>query len=214
MSRKLSVNSQEGVAFPLPSNRCGRPVPGKDDDAVIQDHEFSGNSLEQKLAIAAGQVPSPDAIPEEHITADQRLIVGHMEAQAPRTMAGNQEDPELRAQKIDGAAFIEKEIRLEWLDFQLEPPAPEKIRVRNHGRRVGMKGGLAAMPPDDCRCVGHMVEMTVGQEKQINAVSGKRLVRALRSIKEDVSPGGMMQKTVGVQHSAGKRFEPIHKKVV
>ncbi len=60
----------------------------------------------------------------------------------------------------------------------------------------------------------HMVEVSVGQKQQVHPLSGERFISPLRGVKKDVSTGRFVEKTVGIEHSARKGFEPFHEKMV
>lgn len=77
-----------------------------------------------------------------------------------------------------------------------------------------MKCDRAAMAFDDGSCIGDMVKMTVSEQKKLNWGVGEGLVRPLWSVKKDVSTGGGIEKTVRIEHAAGKHFELIHAKRV
>jgi hypothetical protein len=119
-----------------------------------------------------------------------------------------------RSEEFDGFPFVEEEIGLEWFDFQLKSPLTRKFRIVDHGGGIRMEGGLAAVALDYCCAIDDMIEMPVGQQKQIDPLAGESSTGALGRIEKNSPLRSLIVEAIGVEDPAGEAFEPIHEKMV
>jgi hypothetical protein len=73
-----------------------------------------------------------------------------------------------------------------------------------------MKGHATVMTALDFCGIYHVVEMPMGENKPIDLLAGKVLIRSLRSVEKNVSRWGLKKVGVGVQRTTSKNFERIH----
>lgn len=208
------VSLKIGVASFFATNRCRGTVAGEDDYVIIQLEKLLLDPGEEKFPIATGQVPAPHATLEEHISAHQCLRGWHIVAEAVRTVAGYVKELHFHAEDVLRVCFVEQEGRSEGLDFQLKAPAAEEIPISYHRSSLWMESDLTAVAANDGGRVRDMVKVSVGEQEQGNRGLGICLVCSLRGIEKDVPTGCGIEKTVGIEHSARKHFELIHRKRV
>jgi hypothetical protein len=189
-------------------------VSGKHYDGVVKGKQFSSDSFEKQVPVSPGQIPAAHATPEKNVSADNNLLVEQMKAQASGTMPGHMVNPHGCAQQFGRFVFVKHEISPERLDFQFKSQATEKIPIPYHGRSVGMHCRLAAMPLDYCRGIGNVVKVAMSEHQQIDPFARERRIRPLGRVEKDRTGRGLVMETIGVEHTSGKRFEPIHKKMV
>ena len=87
-SGKSSI-SDIRIADTLVTDGGFRPVTGQDDCIGIKGENFAANPLQQKRAIATGQIPTSHTLPEKHVATDKCFQFGKVKTQTPGTMAGN-----------------------------------------------------------------------------------------------------------------------------
>jgi hypothetical protein len=115
---------------------------------------------------------------------------------------------------LGGLPFIEKEIGGERFNFELKSPLPKKFRFVDHGGRIRMEGGLAAVALDYCCAIDDMIKMAMGKQEQVNPLVGESGTGALRRIEKNSAFGSLVVEAIGVEDTAGEAFEPIHEKMV
>jgi len=185
-------------------------VPGKDNGFLVQRKYFFTDSIEKKLAVAAGKIPAPDSTSKENVTADQDPVIRKVKADASGAVAGHVEDFHRNSGHLAGLALLEKPVADKWLDFQFKPVTPEKAGIGHHRRGIRMVGNPASVPPLHLCGIGHMIEVAVCQKKPVDLFTGKVLVGPLRRVEEDVPRRRFKEKCIGIERTAGKRFELIH----
>ena len=92
-------------------------MPGKDSDIVSQKVDFLPDTAEEQFAVAARQVPAPNASGKENIASEENPLPFPKKAQTARAMTGDQQDFEINAAQFDGIGFIDMESRFNRLDF-------------------------------------------------------------------------------------------------
>src|ERR1700682_2425351 len=113
------------------------------------------------------QIPAPDPACKQNIAADQQLIFPGKKTQASWTMAGHFQNLHLQAEKIARGRRVDQEIRLNRIDLQFEPKAPEEISIRNHRRGFGVTPDPAIEAPLYLRYIRDVVEMAVREQEQL-----------------------------------------------
>jgi hypothetical protein len=178
--------------------------------SVIEWKQFTPDAVKERVPVSTWKVPSADTFAKKHVSPNDNLLIKKVKAQAPWTMAGYVVDAQSCSKKLSRSIFVEKEIRSERIDFQFESPAAEKATVADHRSRVGMKSGLAAMALDYRRSIGHVIEMSMGEEQQVDLFVGEGEIRPLRSVEKNSALRRLIVKTIGVEHTAGETFKTIH----
>jgi len=185
-------------------------VTGEHDCPGREGEEFFANPVEEQFTVATWQIPASDAALEEDIAADNHAAVGKVKTQTARAMTGHKE----KAHRSFGdAVFVslgEDEIGGDGLHIKAEAMAAKKCRIANHGRGVLVEANAAGVASLDGSGIGGVVEVPVREQKPVDFVSGKKLIRALRSIEEKVTAGGFEEKCVGIERSAGEELEVVH----
>jgi hypothetical protein len=189
-------------------------MPGKHCYRVVQGKQFLADSTKEEVLVASRKVPPADAFPEEHVSADNGLLLKKVKAQAPRTVARHMINAHGGAEQVDRAILDEKEIGCERVDLQSKSPIAKKFGIADHRGRGGVECGFAAVALDYRCSIDDMIEVSMGKQKQVNLVLSKSGIRTLRSIEKDSASRRFVIKAVRIEHPAGKAFEPIHEKIV
>ena len=77
-----------------------------------------------------------------------------------------------------------------------------------------MEGSLAAMALDYGCTIGNMIEMSMGQQEQVDLLVGESKIRALGCVEKNSALRRLIVEAIGVEYTAGEAFEPIHEKMV
>ena len=77
-----------------------------------------------------------------------------------------------------------------------------------------MEGRLAAMAFDNRSAIDDVIEVAVREQEEIDPFACESVVGPLRSIEKNSARRRLIVKAIGVEHTAGKGFEPIHEKMV
>jgi hypothetical protein len=189
-------------------------VAGKDNECVVKGKQFAPDPFEKQIPVSARQIPATHTAAEKNVSANNDLLFEKMKAQASGTMPRDVVNPHGRAQQVGGFVFVKHEIGRKRLNFQFKSQAAKKLPIPYHGRGVGMHCGLAAMALDYCRGIGDVVKVTMSEHQEIDPFARERRIRPLRRIEKNPASRGLVVETIGVEHASGKRFEPIHKKMV
>jgi len=213
VEERLFLSGEKRILLAFPADRGRRPMARQDFDAVVEWQQFGPNPREQKLPVPAGKIPAADAAPEQDVAADEGVFCRKEKAEAPGAMTGHMEGSHGESEKLP-RAFVNEEICGEGLNFQLEPPLAEIIFFLGHRDGVGVVADLAAMALDDGRRVRNVVEVSMGEQKEVNPGVGEGGVGTLGGIKKNISLRGCVEERIGIKDAAGKDFELIHWKVV
>ncbi len=192
---------------------CG-PVAGEHPRLGGEGKDFRSNAREELVLIPARQVPSSGAASKKHVSAEEDSVLRQVQADAAWTVAGHIEDAERNPAKLHRARFLDEKSRLDRLDLEFKSPPPEEAPVRHHRGRVGMAADRAAVPGLNCRSIRDVIEMSMRQDKDIDALAGESLIGSLRCVDEDVPGGSVDQVAIGVECPARKLFELNHWKMV
>ena len=182
-------------------------------DCIVQGKKLASDPAQEKVLVAKRKVPPTDTLAKERVSTDDNVFVQKVKAQAAGAVSRNMVNMQARAEEFD-RAFVEEEIRCERVDVQAESPVAKKVAVADHGDGVGMEGGFAAVALDYGGAVGDMIEVSMGEQQQVNLFASEGGVCALRSVEKNFALWRLIGKTIGVESTAGKGFEPIHEKMV
>jgi ribosomal protein L19 len=189
-------------------------VPGKHRHGVIQGQQFLANAIEEEVLVSAGNVPPADTPSKKHVSTNDNLLIDKVKAQAPRAVARHMVDAQWRSEQFGLSILVEKEIGLEGIDFESESPVAEEVGVADHGGGGGVKGGFATVALDNRCSIDDMIEVSMGEHKQVDLFAGKCGIRTLRRIEKNSALRRLIVKAIGVEYTAGEAFEPIHEKMV
>jgi hypothetical protein len=189
-------------------------VPGKHRHGVLQGQQFLANAIEEEVLVPAGKVPSADTPSKKHVSTNDNLLIDKVKAQAPRTVTRHMVDTQWRSEQFTLSIFVEKEIGLEGIDFEFESQVAEEVGVADHGSGVGVEGGLAAVALDNRCSIDDMIEVSMGEQKQVDLFASKCGIRTLRRVEKNSALRRVIVKAISVEHTAGEAFEPIHEKMV
>ena len=103
-------------------------------------------------------------------------------------MSWNMEHGHLESPHPGHDSFFDQPMGGNGLKLDVEPMFLKKRTVPDHNGRVGMKAHPAAMPTLDFRRIHHVVEMPVREQKPVDSVARKKVIRSLGGIKKQV-PG-------------------------
>ena len=81
-------------------------------------------------------------------------------------MTGNFQHLELKTEKILAQRFLDKKIRLRWLNFEFEPEAAEKFSVRNHRRSERVAADWTIELPLDPGDILDVIDVSVSQKQE------------------------------------------------
>ena len=101
-------------------------------------------------------------------------------------MSRHFENIERLAAKIQPLPFAEDPVCFQRLDTQRKPHALEKARIFYHRHRVAVTNYRAAVAALDCRSVGRVIPMPMGENKQLDVILREMLVGPLRGIEKYV----------------------------
>ena len=183
---------------------------GEHDRFGREGEEFFANPVEEQFAVAPRQIPASHTALEEDIAADNHTPIREIKTQTAWTMAGHEEEAH---RSFGDAVFVtlgKDEIGGDWLHIKAEAMAAKKCRIANHGGGVLVKSNAAGVASLDGSGIGGVVEVPVREQKPVDLVSGKKLIRALGCIEEEIAARGFEEKRVGVERSAGKDLEVVH----
>jgi len=123
-------------------------------------------------------------------------------------MAGHFQHLKLRAQKISRRRLFDEEIRRHRFDLQFKSEVPKEIRIGNHRRGDRMATDLAAKLPLYSCNVLDVIDMAMGQEKQlqIDITGTDPIASALWRVEQDPAFGCGDQIAVRLKNSAAKRL--------
>jgi hypothetical protein len=172
------------------------------------------DSFKEQVSVPSGKIPTANAPAEKNVSADNNLFLDKMKAQTSGTMSRHVINPHGRAEQLGGSVFVKQDVGFEWIDFQSKAPTAEEFAIPHHGRGVGMHCGFAPVALDYCRGIGDVVKVAMREHQEIHAFARERRICPLRRIEENAASRRLVVKTIGVEHTAGEGFEPIHEKMV
>jgi hypothetical protein len=149
--------------------------------------DFLSDAGEELLAIAAGQVPSSEAASEKNISSKERTFARQVKAQAAGAVARYFENVEVETAHRKIRCFADDLALGDGLDFQGESPISKEVRLRDHRYRVCMVINPAIVAPLDRCGVGHVIEMSMGEEKGVDPLAREVPIGSLGGINEDIS---------------------------
>ena len=149
--------------------------------------DFFSNAGEELLAVPARQIPSSEAASEEDISSEESAFAREVKAQAAGAMTGYLEDIEVQTAYLEIRCFADDFALCDGLDFESESPIPEEIRICDHRDRVCVVINPAVMTSLDRRGIGHVIEMSMGEEKSVNPLAREVPIGPLGGIDEDIS---------------------------
>lgn len=165
----------------------GRAVAGIDAGLSGKRQDFFSNAGEELLAIAAWQIPSSETAAEKDISSEESAFACEVKAQAARAVARYLENVEVQAAYREIRRFADDFAGGDGLDLEGESPIPEELRVCDHRDRVHMIVNPAIVTPLNCCGVGHVIEMSMGEEEGVDPLAREVPISPLRGINEDVS---------------------------
>jgi len=151
------------------AHSCRRAVAWVDAGLGRKGKDFFSNSGEELLAIAARQIPSPEAASEKDISSEEGAFAREVKAQAAWAMAGHLEDIKMQAAYLEIRCFADDFAFCDGLDFESKSPISEEVRVCDHRDRIRMIIDPAVMTSLDRRGIGHVIEMSMGEEEGVNS---------------------------------------------
>lgn len=159
---------------------------GQNRDVVSERKQFSFDSIEKHIRIAARQVPTPHTAGKKHVTANEQFFFAQEEAKTARGMTRHVEDFEGKAEKFACGRFLNQQIGLSWFDIESEAKVPKKIRLRNHRHRLRMAANWTTKAPLDFGHVGNVVDMAVREQQkfELNATGNEPVAGAIRRIEQ------------------------------
>ncbi len=179
---------------------------------VRQSENLLADAANEQLKIAPREIRPADAPGKEHVTVEQQLLGGGIEAEAAGTVTRNKKHPERDAAKIDLGRFVNQKVRLHRLRFQKEAAIFEKVRVSDERDPVFVESNLALGCLLDFGRVVEMVEVPVREHQQIK--SDPKIPDpfrgAGRSIDQDISSCCLNQVGVGIKNTANKSLKVEH----
>ena len=123
-------------------------------------------------------------------------------------------NPNGGTEQFCGSVLVKQEIGCEGIDFQFKAPTAEELPIAHHRRGVRMHCGLAPMALDYCRGVSDVVKVAMREHQEIHPFAREGRICSLRRVEKDAASWRLVVETIGVEHTAGKGFEPIHEKMV
>ena len=124
-------------------------------------------------------------------------------------MAGHFQHLKLRVQKISRRRLFDEEIRRHGFDLQFKSEVPKKIWIGDHWRSYRMAAELATKLSFHCGNVLDVIDMAVGQEKQlqIDITATDPIASALWRVEQDPAFGCGDQIAVRLKNPAAKRLK-------
>ena len=122
------------------------------------------DAAHQQFVIASRQVSPAYTSGKEHVSAEEKVVIGGVETETPRTMAGNKKNTKSDTAKFSLGCFLNEKIRLHRFRFQKKPEIFEKIRICNERSALSMKSNLTFEYPFYFRCVIDMIDVTVSEQ--------------------------------------------------
>ena len=162
----------------------------------------------------SGEIPTANALAEKNVAADNDLLIEKMKTQASGTMSRHVVNAHGRTEQFGGSVFVKQEVGCEGIDFQFESPTAKELAIAHHGCGFGMHCGLAPMALDDCRAVSDVVKVAMREHQEIHLFAREGGICPLRRVEKNAACRRLVVETIGVEHTAGKGFEPIHEKMV
>jgi hypothetical protein len=211
---KIPSIREKRILASLPSDGGSRPVAGKHNCGVLEGKQFAPDAFEEQVPVSAGKIPAANTPAEKNVPADNNLFIKKMEAQAPRAMSRHVINPYGCTEQFGGPVFVKQEIGCKGIDFQFKAPTAEELPIAHHRRGVGMHCGLAPMALDYGRGVSDVVKVTVREDQEIHSFAREGRICPLRRVEKNSAIRRLVVETIGVEHTAGKGFEPIHEKMV
>src|SRR4051812_3178613 len=96
---------------------------------VAERVELVFDSLEEQVAVAAGQIPAADTAGKQNVAADQQFIFPQKETETAGAMPGNFENFHLQPEEIASRRRLDQEIGFDRFDLELESGASKKLRI-------------------------------------------------------------------------------------
>jgi len=130
------------------------------------------------------QIPPTNTASKQNIAADQQLVFPRKKTQTSRAVTGDFQNLHLETEEIARRRRFNQEIRLNRIDLQFEPKAPEEISIRNHRRGFGVTPDLAIKAMLYLRNIRDMIEMAVGKQEQFRnyALRDQPVTTAIRRV--------------------------------
>lgn len=199
--------SQKRIRVLLLADRCLRAVTRQDNGIIGQSEQFFAYSAQKQIAIASGQIPSPDPSPEQDIASDQDAFPGRVETQASGAMARDFEHIDFPTEQSLVPALPQNFINRDRLEAERKPLPHEKIRIAHHGNRLLVTDNGTIVAGAHSRGISHVIPMPVRQNKQPDFLATKRFICPLGRVEENQTALSWRSETVGGVRAAGKSFE-------
>jgi hypothetical protein len=151
---------------------------------------------------------------EKNVSAHNGFFTEEMYADTSGAVSGYVVDLHWCTEKFSRPFLIEQEVGCEWIDLEFESKVVEELGIPHHGRGLGMHACLAFMALNDCRRVGDVIKVAMRYDQEVHLLARKGRICPLRGVEEDAASRRLVIETIGVEHTARKGFEPIHKKMV
>jgi hypothetical protein len=122
-------------------------------------------------------------------------------------MPGHLEHIELPAEKILSLPLAQNPVDLHRRAPERKPLAHKKISLADHRDSLGMAKDGAGVARADCRRIGHVVPVSMGQDQEPHGLAGEGLVGSFGRVEKDQTLRRLGRKAVGLIGSAGEIFE-------
>ncbi len=186
---------------------------GEDLYVVVQSEQFAPNAVKERIFIASGKIPPANSLMEQNVTYDNDLLIEKMNTQASGTMPGYVVNADRRTEQV-GGSFIKQEVCVKSVGLQFEPPSAKELAITHHRYSFWVHRGLTVMAFDDCRAVNDVVKVAMRDDQEVYFIGCEGEICLLRCVEKDAAVRRLVMKTIGIEDATGKRFEPIHEKMV
>ena len=187
---------------------------GQDNDVILQRKQLLADAFQEKVSFATGQIPAADALPEENVSTHNDSFIEQVDTNAAGTMSWHVVYFYRCTQKLGGSVLVKEKIGFERIDLQSKTPAAEEFRIRYHWCGLGMHCCLAFMALNDCRRLSDVIKVTMRYYQEMHLFACEGGICPLRGVEKDATSRRLVVKTIGVEHTSCKGFEPIHEKMV
>jgi len=189
-------------------------VAGINDGVSGECQQFLLDLCDQKLFVAARQIPPADPARKERVSAENHVLVFDIKANTARTVPGNLQEREVDSACSEWHTFLQQCPWFDGLDLHRKPPLGKKSTFGKHRTGIRMDRHRAPVTAvHGCR-IRDVVEVAVGQDKSDNFLSGEVIIGTFRSVDKHTSIGSPQQVGIGLKTSTCKFFELYHENVV
>jgi hypothetical protein len=200
--------AHERIRSALGADSRRRSVTRQNSHVVAERIKLLLDPAEEKVAVAAWQVPAAHPARKENVPANEQLPADRMKTKASGTMSWHFQDLELESEKLSRRCCLDQEIRLDRLDLQLVAEAAKELRVGDHWGSFGMAADRASELAFNFSHVRDVIEMSVGKKEELRglALGGEPFAGAVRGVEQDRSLGRVDQVAVRLEDSAAERL--------